>query len=444
MWEERGTVTRAYDAFGDQLRVTDAMGNETNYAFDKLGRNTSITSGVVDVISSWPFQADGWPAPQFADYRRLVTYTEYDEAGQRVAQVNGAGERTQYTYDLRGNVVAVAQPLQFSRAAYDTNGKQIGALDGNGNLATWTYDAFGHLTAQIDLGAAVYSFAYDQAGQLVSKSNTRGQDLSFSYDAAGQLIGIHDGASNETLGSQSQDTTYAYNLAGQRVTEKTIRHLGGFIAVDQDQSLGYDALGRLVLVEALDGLTVQYAFDAVGNRMRQWNHFSAGGTVQDQSLFQAYDAMNRQILVDGAANNDATNRGNVNSEQGHLLAYDKNGNRIQDIGWGRRVVPICGEADGVTYLDGFSAFDGVVTDYYTYDALNRLTGVAQGAFDANNQEFNGPGLPIDSRRYDAASRLVLSGNNGSPGLLLGFNEQYLYALTDEPGPPSRPTTPTAG
>ncbi|MDV6321092.1 hypothetical protein, partial [Chromohalobacter sp. HP20-39] len=49
-----------------------------------------------------------------------------------------------------------------------------------------------------------------------------------------------------------------------------------------------------------------------------------------QNLWYAYDSMNRQTLVDGAVNNNATDIANVVSGQGHILAYDKNGNRISD------------------------------------------------------------------------------------------------------------------
>src|SRR5262249_49747544 len=146
-----------------------------------------------------------------------------------------------------------------------------------------------------DIGGAVYSFSYDRLGNLVTQTSSAGQNRTYSYDAAGQVVGVTDAAIN-------QQTTFAYDAAGHHVIEQTVQDG----VVYQNNHLAYDTLGRLALVD--DGryhLTLEY--DAVGNRTHETVHYvsdailSTGATPNvDHDYWYAYDAMNREIMVDAA------------------------------------------------------------------------------------------------------------------------------------------------
>lgn len=97
--------------------------------------------------------------------------------------------------------------------------------------------------------------------------------------------------------------------------------------------------------------------------------------------------MNRQILVDGAANGNGADLANIVNGQGHILTYDKNGNRTSDTKWGQQVVrqvsvtsrddagnPVASQVSYVNHA-------GRVTEFYTYDRMNRLSTVSAGAYD---------------------------------------------------------------
>jgi len=439
-----GTVEYRYDAFGQRVLTIDAMGNETRYAYDHMGRNTFIQNDIVN-----QYVVDGNNNVTGFQSHDAVAMT-YDQAGRKLSTTNGNGEATLFTYDLRGNVVATTQPMgEVSRAAFDAFGHQIGALDANGALATWSYDAFGQLEAHTDIGGAVYWFQYDKARQLIGQGNSRGQDLGYTYDAAGQLLGIHDYGAGK-------DTTYAYNLAGKHVKEVTTGN-----GVYQNQTLAYDTLGRLAQVNAVDGVSLHCEYDKVGNRILQQTGRTTYTTTTDyeyvvtgydeagapvytympvqhsvpttttQNLWYAYDSMNRQILVDGAVNNNATDVANVVSGQGHILTYDKNGNRISDMSWGEQVVrqenvigyDESGHAisNGVNYVN----HAGRITEYYTYDRMNRLSTVSTGAFDQGwNALSIRESILLDTRKYDGASRVVESGPAGH------LSNAYIQALTN--------------
>lgn len=439
-----GTVEYRYDAFGQRVLTIDAMGNETRYAYDHMGRNTFIQNDIVN-----QYVVDGNNNVTGFQSHDAVAMT-YDQAGRKLSTTNGNGEATLFTYDLRGNVVATTQPMgEVSRAAFDAFGHQIGALDANGALATWSYDAFGQLQAHTDIGGAVYWFQYDKARQLIGQGNSRGQDLGYTYDAAGQLLGIHDYGAGK-------DTTYAYNLAGKHVSELTTGN-----GVYQNQTLAYDTLGRLAQVNGMDGVSLHFEYDKVGNRILQetgrttyttttdyeyvvTGYDEAGApvytympvqhsvpTTTTQNLWYAYDSMNRQILVDGAVNNNAADVANVVSGQGHILTYDKNGNRTSDMSWGEQVVrqenvigyDESGHAvsNGVNYVN----HAGRITEYYTYDRMNRLSTVSTGAFDQGwNALSIRESILLDTRKYDGASRVVESGPAGH------LSNAYIQALTN--------------
>jgi YD repeat-containing protein len=491
----KGVVRRSYDAFGDQVRVTDAEGNGTTYAYDALGRVTSITSDqvIVATVNAQMQVASG--------VGQLVTRFAYDEVGNRIRETrtsrtpvaydesgipiyagwdtqgnpitNGAEVTTHFAYDLRGNQVAVQQPMgEISRSVHTLQGKEIAAQDAKGSLATWAFDAFGRLTERQDIGGAYYSLHYDQAGQLCRQRSSmapfawendpvwasafnllnllrRRQDLAYGYDSAGQLVQINDGDLDQT-------TTYAYNAAGQRVLERTVQAGQSH----QDQVLSYDDLGRLVRIAGMDGVDVAYDYDEVGNRLRQVTQYNirrkvptygnvqvgtdeSGRPIYEQrvvgyhyeydipahtaSYWHAYDEMNRQVLVDGAVNGDRDDVANITATQGHRLTYDSNGNRISDKAWGKQVrtyqAAVAWDENGrvTRWETRYEGRDKAVTESYRYDALNRLAAVSTEAFDSNWAPAGTTSL--DARVYDASSRVVQSGPTAA------LPQGYVDALT---------------
>src|SRR6185295_5540185 len=83
-----GVVNHYYDAFGEQVRVVDAMGGVTDYGYDELGRNTLVAHENVGVYAS-----NGNPligivgGPQTLDIR-----TQYDQAGRKIVQGDGTDD----------------------------------------------------------------------------------------------------------------------------------------------------------------------------------------------------------------------------------------------------------------------------------------------------------------------------------------------------------------
>src|SRR5690242_7642596 len=100
-----------YNAAGQQLSVTNGVGDTTSYAYDALGRQVKLT---------YP---DG-----------TATATSYDGAGNPV---------TVSRLDASGTT------LSTTSSAYDGDGNQLSATDALGNPSTFTYDPGGNLTQEL-------------------------------------------------------------------------------------------------------------------------------------------------------------------------------------------------------------------------------------------------------------------------------------------------------
>lgn len=350
-----GVITNSYNAFAEKVKTTDALGNLSQYRYNKTGQLLTQTRSGVNGAGVGVYTVTTGNALAYTATRALTDSYTYDTAGRKLTQVNGNNETIRYAYDAAGNVTMTTLALgQTTRAVFDAMGRKTAEVDANGYAATWSYNYFGLLQSHTDIGGAKTSYAYDNASQLITQTNTRGQSLSYQYDAAGQVTRITDNALGKV-------TTYAYDLAGHRLQEKTTQ--GG--VVYQDNHLAYDALGRLRDI-ADERVHISIDYDKAGNRTHMQTHAYDGDTGGDSNRWNAYDAMNRQVVVDGV---DAA--GNLGT-QGHRVAYDKNGNRISDT-------------------------SSSATEVYSYDALNRLSTVTKN------------GAVTDQRFYDGADRAVQQG-----------------------------------
>jgi hypothetical protein len=150
--------------------------------------------------------------------------------------------------------------------------------------------------------------------------------------------------------------------------------------------------------------------------------------VKGVKKYYAYDAMNRQILVDGANNNNADFDQNLNLSQGVRVRYDRNGNRTEE----KTVRSIERYLASLSWRDNiqqtsYISFLLFSTKSFSYDSLGRLITVSQ-----TDDEWNGTTSTAvtptytqytpktvtkkvaytESRLYDKADRLAYLNENG--------------------------------
>jgi YD repeat-containing protein len=355
--------------------------------------NASYTSNVSDVPYdleddiSWlkVSRIDGVTAAAtvVADGSTSDIVITYDALGRQLSRTDGSGQ-TRYEYDIGGNVVRMIRPGSVVTAnQYDFQGRKLSETNANGDFLSWQYDYFGRSTGRRDIGGASYTFGYDLAGQLKTENNTRGRDVRTSYNAAGQVSEIRSSViKTGSLTVAESITTYGYDLAGNRTSEKTV--ING--TTYADNTIRYNALGQMEYAgKPLEDIYFNY--DAAGNRTKSSQYF--GSWVYRH---YAYDSMNRMILADGDIDNNPENTSNLVS--GHKITYDKNGNRIS------------------------GQYKQSVTESYGYDGLGRLTTVWNGGIDTGTKRRD--------IKYDKADRIIQSFDNMTGNSIDAQNYTNVY------------------
>ena len=288
-----------FDANGNQITFTNALGRVTTNVFDVLNRQVQM---------------------QYPD--RTKTLTGYDSVGRRVAETNqdqiislfgydGAGRLTavtnafgkteqmvtRYDYDEAGNLVHQIDALNRTNAfACDGLGRRIShTLPGN-QTETFGYDLAGNLKLDTNFNGVVITNQYDALNRLTNRASVNGYQASFAYSPTGQRTNMTDVSGTTAYGYDSRDRltnkvvswtggpsialSYLYDANGN-VTNLWSNTSGGVTNIYQ-----YDPLDRLTNVLANGSAAAGYGFDAVGDL--QTMRYGNGVT----NLYQ-YDALNR-------------------------------------------------------------------------------------------------------------------------------------------------------
>lgn len=185
----------------------------------------------------------------------LIKTSEYDGDQYLVAESNGAGETTRYEYDARGNKVKEIDPAgNVTEWHYEDDLPTI-VVRADGLSTRYEHDARGSLVeARYPTGAG-YALSYDDRGRLrtVREGDRLVQEL--AYDARHDVV--------EEVDARGAKTEYAYDRLGRAVSRTD--------ALGRRTSIEYDLLGQPLGVHRPDGTVARSAYDALGNPVRTTN-----------------------------------------------------------------------------------------------------------------------------------------------------------------------------
>jgi RHS repeat-associated protein len=344
-----------YDAMSNLTNVTDALSRVTNYDYDDFNRLKKITyppatTGATRLFEAIAYDVDGNVTSRTDTASRVTSYG-YDNANRLTSTTDAANETTSFQYDALSRLVlltdAINQQYQF---AYDVVGRQT-SMTRAGVSMTYVYDAVGNRTQRTDYNGATTNYAYDDLNRLITISYPDTSSATYTYDALSRLA---SGA------NQNGAVSFAY-----------------------------DNRGRVSSTTDVWGQTVDYSYDANGNRTAMTLNGSGYATY-------AYDIVNRLTSLADSANLN------------FVYSYD-----------------------AANSLTSRTAPNGV-TSSYSYDGLDRLTALTHAAGpntliasqytynEANNIVSWTNASGIHGYTYDAVDRLTNATNAGSP------TETYSY------------------
>lgn len=187
-----------------------------------------------------------------------VTY-EYNAAGLRTRMVDALGTTT-YTYDPQGQMTQVTDPHGYTlHYRYDPRGLVSQITYPDGNQVGYEWDADYRLTTVVDsIGRT--SYTYDPTGLVSQRTLPNGVVTQYTYNASLQLTAIRHLAPG---GNPLLEIEYAYDAVGNRL-QMVRKEAGGENQVTQYE---YDPSYRLVKVTYPDRSLETYSYDAVGNRL---------------------------------------------------------------------------------------------------------------------------------------------------------------------------------
>jgi RHS repeat-associated protein len=370
---------------------------------------------------------------------QLKTF-QYNTSGNLTQSTDPVGRHITYTYAANGiDLVTVANttngtqtletgtynsqhlPLTITGAngttahfQYNAAGQLMRYTDPLGHVTTRTYDSSGRVkTIQGAIAGALYTLAYDSVSRVAAVTDPAGSTVHYTYDAADRptTATFPDGTINQrtyTLLDLATSTdrlgqTIQYTRDADRELVKTTDPLG------QSTTLGYNLAGRIASITDPNGHTTTMGLDAQSRVISK--QYADGSTAYTD--YQVTTSL--PALITDALGQTTTYTYNVDNSRATIgynaiqptaavsFQYDPAYLRVVSMtdGVGTTTYsyyPVTsGQSLGANQLQavtspiaGASASDTVS---YSYDALNRVVGVA---IDGVNQSIG----------YDAIDRVT--------------------------------------
>ncbi|MBS2552131.1 hypothetical protein KGQ19_35275 [Catenulispora sp. NL8] len=405
-------LSTEYDRYGRLISGTDALGHSTHREYDEFGNTACIRrADGTEIIGEFagPAQPTEIRLPDGSTWR----YT-YDARGRLATITDPIQAVTEYRYSDNGGILEVVDPDgAVRRTTTDAAGLPIAVRDGDGPRTVMERDAFGRVVRMILPDGATTTTQWSTDGMSLWDLSPDGSRTTRSYDAQGQLV--------EHVDPLGATTRFEYGPFG-KVTARTDPSGARYeFAYDTELNLvsvtnpagavwsySYDAAGRMVAERDFTGRPQQYTYDAIGqlaartNGVGQVTRFVRGVTgdilerhTADGTFTYEYDPAGRLLGAAGPTSSMSYQHdraGRILSEtvNGRTVSfeYDAAGRRV------RRVTP-----SGAVSEWGFDTDRGTAR-------LTTRAGMLEFFYDELGREvertFRGGGL---AQHYDVEGRL---------------------------------------
>jgi RHS repeat-associated protein len=476
--EEKANWTFKYDAFHQLTEATDGRGNTTTIAYesqrvksqtDALERKYSFEykekEGVKETTITQPnssktlqkLNAMGEPTEttlasgtelaqttkrkftnayaleELTDPNGHVTKYGYDSEGNKTSEKDANENKTEWTYNSTHDVKtettpkgetttyvrnAAGDPEEIERPApksktqktefkWAENGDLEEETDPLNQETTFEYDSYGNLKAEIDPEGDKRTWGHNEDGRITSEVSPRGYEAGkepTEYET--EIARDPQGRPEVVTDPLGHKTKRKYDAAGNlEVLTNSNEHATTYV---------YDKANQLVEVKYANGNTAKTDYDSMGE-VKSKTDGNNQMTKYERNLLEqvkeVIDPLERKTTMEYYA---AGNLKKTKDPENRTITYSYYANdRLEKVDYSD-----ASTAD-VTYeygKDGEVAnmTDGTGTSEYTYDELDRLTEVENGAgeiveyeYDLGNQitEITYPNGKVVTQGFDEAGRL---------------------------------------
>ncbi|MCW5860401.1 MAG: DUF11 domain-containing protein, partial [Caldilineales bacterium] len=232
------SIAYAAAAAGD-VSISPQAQAHTDYAYDGLGRTTTITNTDLSVTRSFYSAVAGGERTAVIDANQHQTIREVDGFG-----------RLKWSRQYEGSFGAGPNwsATVYAEAAYGYDEfDRLAAVTGPGNEPTsLTYDALGRKTSLTDADMGLWSYGYDAAGNLTRQTDARGTVLCYEYDALNRLRYVREDqtAPKDCTGTLAWRTTHEYDTLNWQPVANGIGRRNRLNDGSGTTTWAYDVRGR--------------------------------------------------------------------------------------------------------------------------------------------------------------------------------------------------------
>ena len=416
-----GTVVRYfYDGANRLTSIKDGADNVLSYALDESGRRVreeiKDAAGVPLWHASRTFNTLGQLAVGRNAYENATSFS-YDKEGNQDLVTDALGRVADYDYDAHGRLLRMVLDKNGLAAGtsyrYDTLDNLTEVIDSSGLATNYAYNAFGEVIDQYSPDTGNQRFSYDSAGNLRTKTDARGIVTAYTYDALNRMTGV-------SYPNSGKNETYAYDeahpdcLDGERFAKGLV---GRMFDATGNTGYCYDRYGNVTRkLQMTQGRTYVLRYlhtdprgrlpgqdyllqnPPPGNQMIGWTYPDGAGVriVRDalgRSAELRVTLTNGQTktLLTGASyypfgpvarwtfGNGRVLSRSVNENYQPGFVEDTSSGGINEGYW----FNVVGNLESLQYANQAAPS----RRRYTYDGLNRLTHVRDGATDTVLQEY---------------------------------------------------------
>ena len=349
------TMSYEYDDENGIVTQTERNGAVTVHYHDEQMRN--IKNVYPDGEESFVYNSRGRKT-QIKDKNGNTTRLSYDNRGNITAVINPMGVKSSITYnclnkpmtvsvdgnvkihnsyDNKGNLLESEDSLgRKSVVKYDETGRPIQVIAPDGSITEVSYDLRGNISEIKDYRGSITKYNYDNLNRITEITDPSGAKRSFKYDVMNNIT--------EETNAEGNTRYYKYNESG-KVTEikdydgSTVKRIYNVLnkpeaVIDREgreTRFQYDAMWNLARVTAPDGGQTTFIYNE-NNRLSRIKN-ALGYTTRF-----TYDGMGNRLSMEDAEGNKTSFEYNaigkittVKDSEGYEIKYeyDNEGNLVK-------------------------------------------------------------------------------------------------------------------
>ncbi|VWD13659.1 Rhs family protein [Burkholderia lata] len=437
------TSTQSYDAAGRVIEKADALHNVTRYQYDAFGNQVTMTDPLSATTVSFydklnrvvaQVSPENWVVgTQYDAFGNVAQVTDYRLARPGVA--DDAWKRDGWKADL-SQVLPAGDPADaVTRMEYDKLGRVIKSTDAEGYFESYGYDSLGNRVSYTNKLGGTFVYTYDHLGRMTSetlpvRSATYNKIVvnRFEYDSRGNRTKMIEaqGIDDERI------TEYGYDLLDRRVRTYQSVYLGNYNVADAIETSIYDARGNLVSKIGVNGGVTTWYYDAADHKTGQ---VSPSGTLTLWEYDAAGNATRTRIFGDPVKATSGSKPPvpvDATSVRETRSAYDADGrqtqSRVMNVATGY-FDPSAGEGQRGEY---FITSGSELVTQWEYDGRGAVIAKTDPAGGRTLYFYNGSGkktLEIDAKGYGIAYTL---NERGDVTQEIRFAKPYPDPVTTNP------------